>query len=147
MRGMHFESANPDFLQPLDFRTGVGNKFRMDGAEREKALWLGRTIARNPIIHFGPEADNFRADVIDQPSALDLSLVEELQEFRRAGREPFNVGVVLPAMLNQFQRARIELIERLYVDMNINDGRQVARCPLERVVFFRIEAENNAAAG
>jgi len=32
------------------------------------------------------------------------------------------------------------------VDVDINDGRQVARCPLERVVFVWIEAENHAAA-
>ena len=143
---VNFEAANSEIPQPLHFRAGIGHKFRMHGAEREQSIGLRRAVVGDPIVYFGAKADDFRANVIDQSSALDASFIEKLQEFSRTRRIFLDVRVVLSAVLNQLQRARLEHIERLDVNVDIDYGLHDRRFLLERTVFFWIESENHATA-
>src|ERR1700728_1281276 len=124
MGGMYFQPAYTDFLQTSDFDAGIVNIFRMHGTETQQAAWISGTIFRAPVVDFGSESDHVRADVIDDPGALDFRAVQEVQEIFRAGGIFHDLVVIATAMANQFVRRRLQHLVRLNMDVNVYDRRQ-----------------------
>ena len=100
MRRMHLQPADPKGRKAVDFVAGALHIARMDRAKRKQPIRSCIAILSDPIIHFRRESYHFRADVIDQPRALDSHLVEECQEFRRIARVLRDTIVVPAATLD-----------------------------------------------
>ncbi len=71
MTGMELEGPNPEFCDAIHFPADIRDGFRMNGAESEQAARRDRTVLRDPVVDFGREAHDVRADVVDQAGPLD----------------------------------------------------------------------------
>src|SRR5579862_4241869 len=121
MRRMNFQPANSDARKTIHFRASIGHMQRMDGTKRNQSIGRSGTIFRAPVIYFGAETDNFRRDVIDQSRALNTHGIEEAKKSARIFGITFNFREILPAFFYQRQRFGLEEMQRLDVNVDIND--------------------------
>ncbi len=148
VRGMDFQPADPEFRKAVHFGCGIGNVFRMHRAKSDQPFRRCGAIARNPVIHFGRKADYFRADIINQAGALDADGVQKFQKSFGVGYEALDIGIIAAAALDQFERLRLEHVQRLDVDVDINDRNHVAliRRRRNRQVIARVPSLLEGAA-
>ncbi len=99
----------------------VGGMPRMQTATGDQALGIVLRIIRNELVDLGGEADHFRRDVVDQCGAVNAATIEISEE--RLGRagifdDLIEVGAFAP---HQFERLRLEEMDRPDVDVAVSD--------------------------
>src|SRR5260370_20126111 len=100
MRGMYFDSTNPELCEAVYFRAWIANRSRQHSAERDETIRGCAAILCAPVIHFRREPDDLWSDVIDQPRALHSESVQKGEKRLRIGRIFFHVSKVVAPMFH-----------------------------------------------
>src|SRR5271165_3951476 len=93
----------------------------MHAAARNQPLRISLHVIRDPFVHLGRKANDFRRNVVDQHSTSDADLVQMLQKRRRRLAEALDLVEVLARLLHQRERLGLEELHRRDVNVAVGD--------------------------
>jgi hypothetical protein len=118
---VNLDHSNAQPEQLLYVSQDVGGVPGMQAAAGKQPLGVCFDVVDDELIHARGEADDLGRDVVDEHRPLHSRMVEVLKESFRGSAELDDLIKVRPVLLHEFQRVRLEHLNRLDVDVAVGD--------------------------